>query len=718
MSVDIENMFKNKRIIVANRIFFIGFIFIMAGILSAFLIYSKQFLFAALIITPVVGIYLYLLFKKNIKRFLICFVCLVLGILSFTIKTLIYENNKINEDLSYNVTGHVSDIVYFENGYTRLTLNDCEIEYDNEIFARGKISLLIFNMTPKYGDVITFNAKLENIDLNEYGNFAYNPTVDVFYSAKISSFSLNNNYFNLDELIRYSVKDKIEENFKTSDSAGLAYAVMFGDKQILDFETETSFRKVGVTHLIAVSGLNISILFLCIMWLIKKITNNRVVLFVSMSVIILFYVWLCGFAPSVTRAGLMCLIYCLSKCTLSRYDILNSMGLSGLIILTFSPYQLFNVGFVLSYACIFGIVALAYIFNKLFKFLDFNEKLKTSIVTCLSAQLVTFAITAWCYGNVSLIGLIANVLLVPIFEMIFMALVVVLIVSFIIPVNLFYRIINFGFEYTINISRFLAEINFAETSIFKITAIGCVLCLVICYIISDKLLIKNSIKCIITSILLCAVIFTSLIGNFNMLKSNNITTIGESNFVVVTSRYRMTILDFDIGSLYDLNKYLFNTSTYKVENIIICSESNLDYDGFEDFIINYNVENIYISSNVYDCYIDMFNFINLENIKINIVNNYDEFDIGTSVKYYEINDKLSYMSLSINKNNIVYYNGDNIGDIEMINTLITNMDYFIISKTIDVNKIPANNTSNILVGNYYYKDNKFKNIESCFTINL
>jgi len=718
MSVDIENMFKNKCIIVANRIFFIGFIFIMAGILSSFLIYSKQYFFAFLIITPVLCIGTYLIINKNIKRLLICFICLILGILSFTIKTMIYEDNKINEDLSYNVTGHVSDIVYFENGYTRLTLNDCEIKYDNEVVSKGNISLLIFNISPKYGDVITFDTKLENIDLNEYGNFAYNPTIDVFYSAKISTFSVNNNFFNLDELIRCSVKEKIEDNFRTSDSAGLAYAVMFGDKQILDLETETSFRRVGVTHLIAVSGLNISILFLCIMWLIKKITNNRLVLFVSVSIIILFYVWLCGFAPSVTRAGLMCLIYCLSKCTLSRYDILNSMGLSGLIILTFSPYQLFNVGFVLSYACIFGIVALAYIFNKLFKFLDFNEKLKTSIVTCLSAQVVTFAITAWCYGGVSLVGLFANVLLVPIFEMIFIALVVVLIASFIIPVNLFYSLINFGFDYTINISRFLAGINFAETSVFRITAIGCVLCLVVCYIIRDKLLIRNSIKCIVSFILLCAVIITSIIGNFNMLRSNNITTIGESNLIVVTSSYKATILDFDIGSLYKLNKYLFNTSTYNVENIIICSESDLDYDGFENFIINYNVENVYISSNVYDSYIDMFNFINLENIKINIINNYDEFDIGTSVKYYEINDKLSYMSLSINKNNIVYYNGDNIGDIEMINTLVTDMDYFIISKTIDVNKIPVNTTSNILVGNYYYEDNKFKNIESCFTINL
>ena len=211
----------------------------MAGILSGFLIYSKQYVFASVFIISILTICTYMFIKKNFKRLLVCVLCLLLGVFSFSIKTMIYESNKIDETLSYNVIGHVTDIVYYENGYTRLTLNDSVIRYENRTVSNGKISLLIFNMAPSYGDVISFDAKLENIDLNEYGNFSYNPTVDVFYSAKISSFNVNDNYLNVDELIRSAVKDKIVDGFKSSESAGLAYAVMFGDKQILDIETES-----------------------------------------------------------------------------------------------------------------------------------------------------------------------------------------------------------------------------------------------------------------------------------------------------------------------------------------------------------------------------------------------------------------------------------------------------------------------------------------------
>lgn len=714
----IENLFERKRVIVANRIFFIGFICIMAGILSSFLIYSSQYLFASVVIASIVCVALFIGFKKNFKRLLICLICLLLGVVSFSVKTIIYESNKIDENITYNVTGHISDIVYYENGYTRLVLNDTQIKSGDNIVAGGKISMVVYGMLPDYGDVISFKTKLENIELNEFGNFAYNPTIDIFYSAKISNYEVKENYFKIDELIRYSVKDKIESNFNSSESAGLAYAVMFGDKQILDVETESAFKKVGVTHLIAVSGLNISILFICIMWVINRITNNRLVLFISVSSVILFYVWLCGFAPSVTRAGLMCIIYCLSKCTLSRYDVLNSMGLAGLIILILSPYQLFNVGFILSFACIFGIVALEYIFNRLFKFLDFNNILKTSIVTCLSAQMITFAVTAWCYGSVSLIGLLANVLLVPLFEFIFIALVVVLIISFIVPVNFLYSILNFGFNYTINISKFLAQVQLAETNIFKITSIGCLICLVICFIVSDKLLIKKSVKCVCSMLLLVVVVFTSLIGNFNMLKGFNVTPLGESNLVLVANSYDMSILNFDMSSLYDLNKYLFNTNTYNVDSVVIISEYDVDYDGFKEFAIEYGLKNIYVADNVYNNYERMFNFINLDKIKINIISNGDEFNIGLPVKYYRIDDEFGCLSIKMKQKNLIYYNGNNIGDIEVINTLFEDIDYLFLSETFSIEQLYNIAPKNLIIQNIYYEDYSIKNSQSYFTINI
>src|SRR5208283_5320939 len=140
---------------------------------------------------------------------------------------------------------------------------------------------------------------------------------------------------------------------------------------------------------------------------------------------ILYYMELTGAAPPVVRASLMAITVLLAKLFQERTNVYNSLGVSAVIILTYDPMQLFDAGFQLSYSAVF---AIAYFYPKLtalikkipesleeVKAIDYILKL---LAVSLAAQLGAIPFTAYFFGKVSLISLAANLVVVPIVEVI------------------------------------------------------------------------------------------------------------------------------------------------------------------------------------------------------------------------------------------------------------------------------------------------------------
>jgi len=155
-----------------------------------------------------------------------------------------------------------------------------------------------------------------------------------------------------------SMTGRLKENFAASlgewmspDSRALLLGILFGDKTLIEEEIYENFQKNGCAHILSVSGIHVSILYIYI----SSLFRNRRNPIGSACVLglLFFYAALADFSPSVVRAVLMIVIHILSKYLHRRYDLLCCISFSAFLMLLYNPFNLFSLGFQLSYLAVF-----------------------------------------------------------------------------------------------------------------------------------------------------------------------------------------------------------------------------------------------------------------------------------------------------------------------------------------------------------------------------
>ena len=161
--------------------------------------------------------------------------------------------------------------------------------------------------------------------------------------------------------IQYKLNRKIRECIPSQVEQEIALAMFLGDKKALSQSTRDPFVIAGASHILAISGMHIGIVFLLLNVLLGfihffpqgKQVKNLIIL-----ILLLFYMLLTGLSPAVVRATLMFGLILLFRIFFVRFHILNIIGTSALIQLTLYPKLLINPGFQLSYSAVLGIVIL------------------------------------------------------------------------------------------------------------------------------------------------------------------------------------------------------------------------------------------------------------------------------------------------------------------------------------------------------------------------
>ncbi len=160
------------------------------------------------------------------------------------------------------------------------------------------------------------------------------------------------------ERIRSSVAERIVAAFPRSPEAGVAIALLLGDKSALDETTRNDYVQAGAVHVLAVSGLHTGIVAAIITFLLRGLGKRArplqiLLLWIGLGA----YVALTGYAPSVQRAAVMFGILFAGR--LARLDSngFNSLGLSAILLLLVNPNFIFELGFQLSYLAVGGILA-------------------------------------------------------------------------------------------------------------------------------------------------------------------------------------------------------------------------------------------------------------------------------------------------------------------------------------------------------------------------
>lgn len=265
-----------------------------------------------------------------------------------------------------------------------------------------------------------------------------------------------------------------------SPSRSILIALILGERQFVGVDLRQQFARSGLGHLLAVSGLHLSLVALFVFGLFRFVfirierlsarydVKRIAALFAILATI--FYLLISGMAPSAQRASMMAIAIFLSIIIGRHRDFIRPLFLSALILLIIEPLNLIRPGFVLSYASVIGIVSVLKQ-KRIARWIDHCHGfillrwLKTALVVSTAAAIITMPFVALFFGRVPTWGIVANLIAVPLTAWWILPLTMVgILMSFIFPTlgELFFQLAGFGAHILIKIVEWIDRISFSS----------------------------------------------------------------------------------------------------------------------------------------------------------------------------------------------------------------------------------------------------------------
>ena len=192
--------------------------------------------------------------------------------------------------------------------------------------------------------------------------------------------------------------------------AGIFQAMILGERGNLEAETKMQYQMAGIMHILAISGLHISFVGMGFFRLLKKAGAGNGVAGAASAFLIYAYGIMTGGSVSAMRAVGMFLVLVGAGIAGRSYDLLSAMALSAIVLLLDAPAYLYNVSFLLSFGAVIGIGALT---PEICSLLNLKKRTAKSLAGSVIVWLITLPIALHAYGEVSLAGVILNLLVLP-----------------------------------------------------------------------------------------------------------------------------------------------------------------------------------------------------------------------------------------------------------------------------------------------------------------
>ncbi len=236
--------------------------------------------------------------------------------------------------------------------------------------------------------------------------------------------------------LRRRVTANIEKYFGGSECA-LMKAILTGDRESISEEMFDSYKKTGIYHIVAVSGLHagifVALLAGCLARLpIRRRIRNLIVRSASVMIAVLLLMFT-GYGVSVMRVIVMLMILFLATLARRHYSLTNSLIFAAIIILLAAPYQIFSLSFQLSFLSTLGLSVALGIYRKKARLLDESDFIATSVVISLGSFAATFLVSVYNFGLVSFASLMANIVIIPLASFLLTSLVGFCAMTFILP---------------------------------------------------------------------------------------------------------------------------------------------------------------------------------------------------------------------------------------------------------------------------------------------
>lgn len=318
------------------------------------------------------------------------------------------------------LSGRIVEARKTSGGYDGYVLDDLAIG-GNTVEGKAVVTVLRGTRTGSSGDVLIANTELARPEPSLYfGGFnargwymrqgvrftGFAPAASVEEAEHTSS------WLDFPEQARQAAHRTLYRYLKPDDAA-LVNALLSGETGGIDAETRRDFMDLGVAHLLAVSGLNISLTAGAAWLLCRKLRLPMPVSLAISFLVMSGYVLFAGLTPSVLRAAAMWLVAMGALVFARRYDPLSSLAAAAILILFVNPLDLFDAGFQLSFA---ATAAMFLWVAPVLRHVPDRKWMKgfagaAGVTVCVTV--VALPVILGYFNNVSLISVLANLVLVP-----------------------------------------------------------------------------------------------------------------------------------------------------------------------------------------------------------------------------------------------------------------------------------------------------------------
>ncbi len=409
-----------------RKLAWVGFSY-MAGLFLASVLGKTVSVSAAAVLIAGAAVLIILRKKRALESEtvsgIVCCICIAAGLAVFSAyDTFVYEKM-----LSFNGT---------ETAFYGKIISEESVSGGKTSFtAKGKINgkypagiiLVSDSVKARIGDEISFSGK------GSVFNDSYVFDTEKYYKAKgiyLSFYNAENvricrksfSVRRLADNCKNILIEKIEDNMPEEESS-LMKAMLLGDRNDMENSLRTSLYRSGIGHIMAVSGIHMTIVYSFISLILLRIGrfSKRTVFIISILTVGFFCV-MTGLSVSAVRAFVMLFILGIGDCIGRESDTLNSLGIAGLILTVKCPFAIADTGLILSFAGVIGAGVIApCVVDEINRKLSCGGEVRrkrlgrvsSDFIVSLCAYSTTLPVTVILFDEVSVISPITNVLLVP-----------------------------------------------------------------------------------------------------------------------------------------------------------------------------------------------------------------------------------------------------------------------------------------------------------------
>ena len=215
--------------------------------------------------------------------------------------------------------------------------------------------------------------------------------------------------------LREKAKAILHRALLDENEYAVAAALLLGDKSDLLSDLKSAFSDTGSMHVLAVSGMHLGVLYMALVFIFSRL--GRKWKFFKLLVILMalwFFAFLVGGSSSVMRAALMFSMLLIGEALSRRSSTINSISAAAVLLLLTDPNSLFDVGFQLSFAAVFGIVLLQRPIERLWIIKNtFALKIWQLITVSIAAQLFTLPFALYYFHIFPMYFWLSGIIVVP-----------------------------------------------------------------------------------------------------------------------------------------------------------------------------------------------------------------------------------------------------------------------------------------------------------------